>query len=87
MKVTLKDGFEVKVNDGCLNDWNFLTMLRKVDKGDYGLIVDVAEILLGGEKEVDKLADHFAVDGVTPVDAMGDALMEILTSANELKNS
>jgi len=86
MKATLKDGYEVQINDSCLNDWKFLTALRKVDKGDYGLIVDVAEILLGGEKEVDKLADHLAVDGVTPADAMVEALSEILTSVNELKN-
>ena len=87
MKTKLKDGFEVTINDKCLNDWKFLTQLRKLDKGDYGLIVDVAETLLGGEVEVDRLADHFAVDGVTPVDVMAEALNEILTSANELKNS
>ena len=87
MKLTLKDGFEVNVNDNCMNDWNFLVMLRKVDKGDYGLIVDVAETLLGGEEAVGKLADHLAVDGVTPADAMGEALLEIMTSIRELKNS
>ena len=87
MKLTLKDGFEVNVNDNCMNDWNFLVMLRKVDKGDYGLIVDVAETLLGGEEEVGKLADPLAVDGVTPADAMGEALLEIMTSIRELKNS
>ena len=87
MKLTLKDGFEVNVNDNCMNDWNFLVMLRKVDKGDYGLIVDVAETLLGGEEEVGTLAAHLAVDGVTPADAMGEALLEIMTSIRELKNS
>lgn len=87
MKVTLKDGYEVNVNEKCANDWNYLTKLRKVDKGDYGLVVDVAEILLGGEKEVGKLAEHFEVDGITPVDTMVEALSEIMASVNELKNS
>ena len=87
MKVTLKDGYEVNVNEKCTNDWNYLTKLRKVDKGDYGLVVDVAEILLGGEEEVDKLAEHLAVDGITPVDTMVEALSEIMASVNELKNS
>ena len=46
MKAKLSDGFEVQINDQCLNDWKFLTALRKIDKGDTGLIVDVAEILI-----------------------------------------
>lgn len=87
MKAALKDGYEVDINESCTNDWKFLTTLRKIDKGESGLIVDVAEILLGGEKEVDKLAEHLAVDGITPADKMVDALTELLTSVNELKNS
>ena len=86
MKATLSDGYEVQVNEKCLNDWGFLTLLRKIDKGDTGLIVDIAEKLLGGEEEVGKLAKHLEVDGVTPADRMIDALTEIMTSANKLKN-
>ena len=86
MKAKLSDGFEVSINEKCLNDWGFLTMLRKIDKGDTGLIVDIAEKLLGGDEEVDKLAKHLEVDGVTPADKMIDALTEIMGSVNELKN-
>lgn len=87
MKAKLSDGFEANINESCLNDWGFLTMLRKIDKGDTGLIVDIAEKLLGGEEEVDKLAKHLEVDGVTPADRMVDALTEIMESANAIKNS
>ena len=87
MKAMLKDGFEVQVNENCLNDWGFLSLLRKIDKGDTGLIVDIAEKLLGGEKEVDKLAKHLEVDGITPADKMIEALTELMESVNELKNS
>lgn len=87
MLVELKDGFSVNVNEECSNDWNFLTKLRKIDKGDAGLIVDVAEILLGGEKEVDKLAKHLEKDGKTPLNVMVDALTEIMESISALKNS
>ena len=87
MKATLNDGFEVSINEKCLNDWGFLTMLRKIDKGDTGLIVDIAEKLLGGDEEVDKLAKHLEVDGMTPADKMIDALTELMESVNELKNS
>ena len=86
MKATLKDGFELQVNEKCLNDWGFLSLLRKIDKGDTGLIVDIAEKLLGGDEEVGKLAKHLEVDGVTPADKMIDALTEIMGSVNELKN-
>ena len=87
MKAMLNDGFEVSISEKCLNDWGFLTMLRKIDKGDTGLIVDIAEKLLGGEEEVDKLAKHLEVDGITPADKMIDALTELMESVNELKNS
>ena len=87
MKAKLSDGFEVSINENCLNDWGFLTMLRKVDKGDTGLIVDIAEKLLGGEEEVGKLAKHIEVDGITPADKMIDTLTELMQSVSELKNS
>ena len=87
MKVELKDGFTVNVNENCSNDWNFLTKLRKIDKGDAGLIVDVAEILLGGEEEVEKLAKHLEVNGQTPLDTMVETLTEIMESIGAVKNS
>ena len=62
-------------------------MLRKVDKGDTGLIVDIAEKLLGGEEEVGKLAKHIEVDGITPADKMIDTLTELMQAVSELKNS
>lgn len=87
MKAQLNDGYEVQIDESCLNDWGFLTLLRKIDKGDTGLIVDIAERLLGGEEEVEKLAKHLEVDGITPADKMVDALSELMTSVSELKNS
>ena len=87
MKAQLKDGYKVEIDEDSLNDWEFIKLLRKIDKGDTGLIVDVAEALLGGEEEVDKLAKHLEVNGRTPADRMVDALTEIMESANELKNS
>ena len=87
MKTKLKDGYEVEVNEVVLNDWQFVKMLRKIDKGDAGLIVDVAEALLGGEEEVDKLAEHLSVNGYTSSTSMVDALTEIMESVGEAKNS
>lgn len=87
MTIALKDGFEVSVSENCFNDWNFLTMLRKIDKGDTGLIVDIAERILGGDEEVGKLAKHLEVDGITPADAMIAAIAELIEAVSELKNS
>ena len=87
MTVTLKDGFEVNIDEKHLNDWNLLKMLRGIDKGEAALVIDVAEILLGGEEQMDALAKHLEVDGVTPIDAMVDAMREIMESATVLKNS
>lgn len=87
MTTKLSDGYEVYIDEKHLNDWNLLKLLRGIDKGEPALVVDVAEILLGGEENVDKLAEHLAVDGVTTIDAMVDAMREIMDSTSELKNS
>ena len=84
----LKDGFEVSINENCLNDWAFLRTLRKIDKGETGLIVDIAELLLGGEDAVNALAKHLEnEDGITPADKMVEAIADIMNSVNEAKNS
>ena len=87
MTVKLSDGFEVNIDERHLNDWNLLKKLRGIDRGETALVVDVAEILLGGEENLDALAKHLEVDGVTSIDSMVDALREIMESTTELKNS
>ena len=87
MKVTLTDGFEISIDEKHINDWNLLKMLRGIDKGEAALVVDVAEILLGGEEQMDALAKHLEVDGVTSIDSMVNAIREIMESAAALKNS
>ena len=87
MKVELKDGYTVQISDNVADDWNFLKVLRKIDKGETGMIVDAAELLLGGEEEVDRLAKHLEVNGKTSLEAMVSAITELIESVNELKNS
>lgn len=86
MIAKLNDGLEFEIRDDIANDWRFLTILRKIDKGEASLIVDAAEFMLG-EDGVEKLAKHLEADGVTPTDKMVDALTELMSSVNELKNS
>ncbi len=88
MRARLNDGYEVEIRDDIANDWRFLVVLRKIDKGEYGMIVDAAEILLGGEEEVEKLAKHLETDdGKTSAEAMVTAITELMESVNALKNS
>lgn len=85
MLAKLSDGFEVQMCEDCFNDWRFLTTLRKIDKGETGLIVDVAEKILGSEEEVEKLATHLEKDGVTHTDDMIAAITELMESVNDVK--
>lgn len=57
MKAKLASGFEAEINEENIESWEFLKAIRKVDKGDVAQIVDVAEMMLGSEEEVDRLAD------------------------------
>lgn len=86
MTVKMKDGFKVNVKEERLNDWNVLVLLRNIDKGDAGLIVDVVDAILGSE-QAEKLAKHLEVKGITPIDSMVDAISEIIELSKELKNS
>ena len=86
MKVKLSDGFEVSIDERHLNDWKLLKLIRGIDKGDASLTVDVMELLLG-EESLEKLEKHIEVDGFVSIDAMGNALSEIVEAAAELKNS
>jgi hypothetical protein len=85
MKAKLSDGFEVELNEKYFGSWKFLTVLRKIDKGEEALIVDVSEDLLG-EEGLDTLMKHLDPNGDPSVTDMVDALTELMTSVNELKN-
>lgn len=85
MVIKLDDGYKVEILENRLNDWNVLKLLRNIDKGDSSLIVDVAELMLG-EEQSDALAEHLAVDGITTIDSMVDALRQIMESSTA-KNS
>lgn len=85
MIAQLPDGFEVEINEEHLNDWKVLKMLRGIDKGDQGMIVDVAELLLS-EEQLEALEKHLEVDGITRITAMVTALQELMNSVKEIKN-
>ena len=86
MTARLKDGFEVKLNEEVLNDWEFLEVLADIDEGEGGLIVKAARMLLGKDG-VKMLKEHIKDEnGKVPADVMANALLELMNSVGETKN-
>lgn len=79
-------GFEFKIEDEALNDYELFEMLCEIDLGKETLVPRVATRLLG-EEQKKALMDHLRVNGRVPADAMIKDVMSIFTIAKELKNS
>lgn len=87
MLAKLSDGFEIEIDENCLDDWEMLDALNEIDKGSSGKIVDVAKMMLG-EDGVGKLKEHFRSEGgKVSVTVMVSAITELMESVSTLKNS
>lgn len=82
-------GFEIELSRDVFNDAELMEMLIEMDKGSSGglLIFKVAQKVLGTEGKK-KLYDHLRLpDGRVPVDALDDALGELMNCVKDAKNS
>lgn len=52
-----ESGFEFKIEDEVFDDYELLEILHKVDSGDYGLITEMVDKLLG-EEQKEKLKEY-----------------------------
>lgn len=87
MKASLKDGFELEIDEKNLGDWEILEVFYDIDEGDTSKVVKVARMLFGKDG-VQALKDHIRdEDGKTPINRMVAALQELIDSANSVKNS
>jgi hypothetical protein len=83
-KVT-SSGFRYKIDDEVLDDWETLTLLKKVDDGDILAIIDVAPKFLG-EKQYQNLQKFLKKkEGKVRTTSMIREIGEIFTS-NQVKN-
>ena len=83
-KVT-SSGFRYKIDDEALDDWETLTLLKKVDDGDILAIIDVAPKFLG-EKQYQNLQKFLKKkEGKVRTTSMIREIGEIFTS-NQVKN-
>lgn len=83
-KVT-SSGFRYKIDDEALDDWEILTLLKKVDDGDILAIIDAAPKFLG-EKQYQNLQKFLKKkEGKVRTTSMIREIGEIFTS-NQVKN-
>lgn len=86
-EVTTKSGFNAKIADDAIDNWDVLTYFREIDKGNLGAIVDVAPILLG-EKQMESLKKHVKPkNGVVKASDMIKEISEIITELKATKKS
>lgn len=79
-------GFAYNIDDGALDDYELLETLCKVDKGEYGLMPEVIERLLG-EEQRDLLKKHCTKEsGRVSASMMMSEITEILQSQPKVKN-
>lgn len=85
IKGKTKTGFEFKVEEEVLNDYELLELFAEVDENP--LIVPKLVRMILGEKQKDKLIDHVRDEnGRASVDKIAQELESILNSSTETKN-
>lgn len=85
MKGKLKNGFQYTINDKALESFEFMEVLSQAEDNPIHY-VKTFEIILGKEQK-EKLMNHLKEDGYTSAEKMTEALMEIIESSQQLKNS
>lgn len=80
-------GFEYQLKDGIFDDYELLEILRKIDKGESGHIVDMVDMMFSAEQK-EALKNHVREeDGRIPASKLLKEVMEIFQKENKGKNS
>ena len=80
-------GFDFVIDENKADDWELLKKFRRIDRGEQGLVVDVAEELLGID-QLDKLEQHLKeLNGRVSITGMLGEISEILGGESTVKNS
>lgn len=87
IKGTTTTGFEFELEDEVLDNYELLEVLCKVDKGEYNLVTEMVEKLLG-EEQKERLKNHVRnICGKVSASKVMDEVAEIFQSSKEIKNS
>ena len=80
-----KTGFNFKIEDAVLNDYELLELFAEVDENPL-LVPKLVKMILG-EKQKNELIEHVRnKDGIAEVNKIAMELESILTSSAETKN-
>lgn len=86
MKGKTTSGFEFELQQEALDDYELLEALYKIDKGELGVIPEVAKRLLG-EEQNNRLKNHLRGENGRVSSAKFIAeIMDIFKVSKELKN-
>jgi len=82
-----ESGFEYKLDDEVLDDYELLETLCDIDNGNNSLITKVARQVLG-ENQLNALKEHLRNDsGRVPASKMTEEITQIFKGAKTGKNS
>ena len=79
-------GFEYKITEDALDDYDLLEALTDIDSGNYQKITVVVDHLLGKEQK-EMLKKHIRENGRVSAKAMISEIFEILKGSQTGKNS
>lgn len=79
-------GFEFKLEDEALDDYELLETLQEIDEGDFLKTTKMVTMLLGPDQR-DSLKDHIrGKNGRVSVEKMMSEVMEIFEAKSKSKN-
>ena len=84
IKGITKSGFEFKIEDETLNDWELFEIFDELDENP-SYIIRLAKKLLGAE-QYDQLKKKCTQDGRVLFTLMNEEIFEILSANQETKN-
>ena len=81
-----RTGFEFRLEDEALDDYELLETLQRIDEGEYQLTTAMVDMLLGKDQK-EALKEHVRGDnGRVSAQRMLEEVMEIFETSNEGKN-
>lgn len=86
MKGVTESGFAWEIEDEALDDYELLEVLHKIDTGEYGMLPEMVDKLLGKE-QTKMLKSHIRTEGGrVSATRMITEVMDIFKSSSQGKN-
>ena len=86
MKKATSTGFEYKLDDEVLDDWELVKLIKRIDNGESDLIVDLVPKLLGDEQAIELENHLIRLEEKVKISSMAREIGEIMKGSKDLKN-